>query len=80
MGENQIYMKTLVSEKMVYVLGKYKKMLPYIFYVLMVTISRKIEQKQNKLKPCFHFKKQLELVRPFSLYQVPIPPYPRAPS
>lgn len=68
--KNQIYMKTfnLVSKKMVYVLTKHKEMLPYTFYVLLVTIPRKIEQKQNKLKPCFHFKKQFELVRPSSLY------------
>lgn len=62
-GENQIYRKTLnlVSKMMVCVLGKYKKMVQYIFYVLMATILRKIEQKQNKLKPGFHFKKKVEL-------------------
>lgn len=69
----------LDSKKMVYVLRNYKKMLAYIFYVLIVTITRKTEQKWNKQKRCFSLKEQFELAMPSSWHQVPTPHHPPPP-
>lgn len=69
----------LDSKKMVYVLRNYKKMLAYIFYVLIVTITRKTEQKWNKQKHCFNLKEQFELAMPSSWHQVPTPHHPPPP-